>query len=261
MLESRRITTVALSILLAAGLFGSIRTASAAANPCLYPLVEGNRPVAPPGAPSESASFTDPTAELQSAQFVSVGAQVYIAPFARLEAQSATDNICIEHASNVQDNTLLKANGGPIHVGEEAIIAHGAQLIGDGTAVSIAYQDACPLPPPGRDPNTWPTPAERGRQALANALAEAGVTHADCKKIPAFISFNALNHSHIQDGALLAAASRLARGVTLRAGYSSYVGKSLNTQAEADTPGGDPAQFKVRYVTAGDIVFMEAVLQ
>jgi hypothetical protein len=260
MLQPRLITTIRVSILIAAGLFGPVRTASAAVDPCPYPLMETNRPVAPPTAPTESASFIDPTAELQSDEFVRVGKQIYIAPFARLEAQSATDNICIEHSANVQDNTLLKVNGGPIHVGEEAIIAHGAQLVGDGTPVSIAHRDACQLPPPGPDPNKWSTPAERGRQALANALAETGVVHADCTKIPAFIGFNALNQSHIEDGALLDVTSRLARGVILRAGYSSFPGKSLNTQFEADTPGGDPTQFKVWYVTAGDIIFMEAVL-
>lgn len=241
---------------------------SAAASPCPYPLTKGNRPVASPGAPAELATFVDPTAETQSEQFVKVGKRVYIGPFARLEAQSFQDGICIEEGSNIQDNTLLKANGGPIHVGEEAIVAHGAELVGDGTPVSIAHHNACPLPDATPDPatgqrpdpNLWPTPAERGRQALANALAEAGVAHADCSKIPAFIGFNALSHSHIEDGALLGVSSRLARGVILRAGYSSYPGKSLNTQAEADTPGGDPEQFKVRYVTAGDVVFMNAVL-
>ncbi|MBA2631881.1 MAG: hypothetical protein H0U86_02575 [Chloroflexi bacterium] len=142
--------------------------------------------------------------------------------------------------------------------------------MGDGTAVSLAYQDACPLPQPGpnpSDPTSYDalspppqTPAEKGRQALANALFQAGVTHAECDEIPAFVGFNALNQSHIQDGALLAVTSRLPRGIILRAGYSSFPGKSLDTQAEADTPCGDPAACDVRYVTAGDIAFMNAVI-
>ncbi len=258
------ITAIVFALLALAGSLapggGPTRGARAATSPCPYPLTEANRPVAPATAPAESATFTDPTAEISSEGFVHVSHNVYIAPFARLEAQSAEHGICIEEGSNVQDNTLLKVNGGPIEVGEHAIIAHGAEMIGDGTGVSIAHHGACPLPAPGRDPNTWPTPAERGRQALANALAEAHVVNPDCRKIPAFIGFNALNQSHIEDGALLAAVSRLARGVTLRAGYSSFPGKSLDTQAEADTACGDPTQCDVRYITAGDIQFMEAVL-
>lgn len=243
-------------------------SAAAAQPPCLVPLTDGNRPVAPPDAPDGKASFTDPTVEIVRPQFVRVAHSVYVGPFARLEAQSLARGICIEEGSNVQDNTLLQANGGAVHVGEAAIVAHGAEIVGDGTSVSIAHHPACPLPDATPDvatgqrpdPNLWPTPEARGRQALANALADAGITNPDCTKIPAFIGFNALSHSHIEDGALLAVASRLARGVVLRAGYSSYPGKSLNTQEEADTPGGDPAQFKVRFVTAGDIVFMHAVL-
>ncbi|MBA2631880.1 MAG: hypothetical protein H0U86_02570 [Chloroflexi bacterium] len=84
-----------------------------------------NRPIAPPTATDAEASFTDPTAEISSADFVKVGHKVYVAPFAHLEAQSAVAGICIEHASNIQDNTLLKANGGPVNVGVEAIVAHG----------------------------------------------------------------------------------------------------------------------------------------
>lgn len=247
---------------------GAGGTADAAGVPsCLYPLTEDNRPVAPPDAPAERATFTDPTAETSSAQFVRVSHNVYIAPFARLEAQSREDGICIDEASNIQDNTLLKANGGPVDVGAHAIVAHGAEMVGEGTAISIAHRDACPLPAPGPDPNTLTQePGEsagdfaerRGRQALANALAEAGA-HYHCDEVPAFIGFNALNQSDISDGSLLAAASRLTPGVVLRPGYSTYPGKSLNTQAEADTPGAFDTH-KVRFVTAGDIVFMQAVI-
>ena len=246
---------------------GELTGAAAAATSCRYPLADDNRPVAPPDAPAERASFTDPTAATSRGQFVRVSHNVYIAPFARLEAQSRENGICIEEAANVQDNTLLKANGGPVDVGAHAIVAHGAEMIGAGTAVSIAHRDACPLPPAGTDPNTLTRlPGEsagafaerRGRQALANALDGAGADYG-CDEVPAFIGFNALNESAISDGSLLAAASRLARGVVLRPGYSSYPGKSLNSQAEADSPGPFNTN-KVRFVNAGDIVFMEAVV-
>lgn len=249
------------------GLAPAIPAAAAAPDPCAYPLTEENRPVAPPDAPAEEASFTDPTAETSSAEFVKVSHKVYIAPFARLEAQSAAHGICIEEGSNVQDNTLLKVNGGPINVGRNAIIAHGARLVGDGTAVSIAYQSACPLPAAGPDPNTLTRQRgestaqlaeRRGRQALANALAEAH-SHFDCDEVPAFISFNALNESAISDGAILANQARLAPRVVLRPGYATYPGKYLRNQLQADSTGPFTTH-KVRYVTAGDIIFMEHVL-
>lgn len=117
--------TITLSALLVSG--GLTGTAHAAANPCPYPLTAMNRPIAPPSATAGHASFIDPTVEVSSEapQFVSVSEQVYIAPFAHLEAHSSTETICIEHASNVQDNTRLVASGGPIHLGVHAIMAHG----------------------------------------------------------------------------------------------------------------------------------------
>ncbi len=48
--------------------------------------------------------------------------------------------------------------------------------------------------------------------------------------------------------------------MVLRAGYSSFPGKSLDEQAEADRACGDPNECDVRYVTAGDIAFMNAVI-
>ena len=247
-----------------------VEPVSAAPNPCPYPLVAGNRPIAPSDASADHASFVDPTAEVQRPQFVRVGEQVYIAPFARLEAQSNRNGICIEHASNIQDNTVLRVSGGPINVGEEAIVAHGGQLVGDGTPVSLGHHDACPLPAPGPNPSDPTshdpaapapvTPDEKGRQALANALSQAGVENVECDRVPSFVGFNALNQSHVEDGAMLGALARLPRGVILRAGYQAFPGKSLDTQAEADTPCGDPSACDVRYVNAGDISFMNAVI-
>jgi carbonic anhydrase/acetyltransferase-like protein (isoleucine patch superfamily) len=183
---------------------------------------------------------------------------VFVAPFARLEAGvRASERICVEDGADLQDNTTVRPRGGPVRIGEEAIVAHGAMLLGAGREVSIAHRSACPLPALGRDPATRTTPAARGRQALANALAEAGERNVDCRRVPAFMSFNALNRSVIEDGATLSALSRLARGVVLRAGFVSQPGKSLDTQRQAD----DPALGDVRYVTAADVLFMRAVLE
>ena len=216
---------------------------------CPFPLNEVNRPVAPPVAPSETATFTDPSAEVRNENRVRVAQKDYIAPFARLVAGGENGEICIESESNIQDNTVLEAAGAPIHVGRHAIIAHGATLFARGTDVSIAARDACnAAPEPG-------SPAALGLEALETALAGAHA-HFDCDEVPAFVGFNALNLGHVEDGAMLAVLGRLGRGVTLHSGFVSLPGTDIDTQEEAD----DPTLGKVRLITAGDIVFMEGVL-
>ena len=225
-------------------------------SPCPERLVSANRPIAPAGGRAGHATFVDPTATVRRGRSVRVSDRDYVAPFARLDAASKWE-ICIEEGSNVQDNAVLWARRGGIRVGKHAIIAHNAVMVSHRGRVSIAHRSACPLPAPGRDPMTLSDPAARGRQALANALAEAGASRAECDEIPAFIGFNALNLSAIGDGALLGVGSRLRAGVVLRPGYVSFPGKSLDTQAEAD----DLARGEVRLITAGDVVFMQAVLE
>lgn len=227
---------------------------------CPFPLNDLNRPVAPRTAPAETATFTDPTADVQYEENVTVAQKDYIAPFARLIAGATPHaGICVEEGSNVQDNTTLQANGAPVHVGRNAIIAHGATLFATGSPVTIAHRDTCetPLPDPDadRDPMTLPTPVEQGRQALANALAGAHLD-VDCDEVPAFIGFNALNRGHIEDGAMLGVLSRLDRGLTLPTGFVSLPGVNIDTPAEAS----DPGRGKVRLITPGDVVFMAGVL-
>jgi carbonic anhydrase/acetyltransferase-like protein (isoleucine patch superfamily) len=251
---------------------GSPHAAAAgeAESPCPYPLTRQNRPVAPRGAPPETATFTDPTAEVEGAEQVRVAEKDYIAPFTTLRADDA--EICIEDGSNTQDNTLLEADDASINLGRHAIMAHGSSTVADDRRASIAHRSACDpatgeLPEPGPDPALMQqNPGEsagdfaerRGRQALSNALAGA-LAHYDCDEVPGFISFNARNESHVSDGALVGATSRLSSGVILRPGYSSYPGKSLDSQRQADTPG-PPETHDVRFVNSGDIVFMEGVL-
>jgi carbonic anhydrase/acetyltransferase-like protein (isoleucine patch superfamily) len=234
-------------------------------SPCPYPLTDHNRPVAPRGAPPELATFTDPTAVVEEGEDVRVSHKDYIGPFARLDADDGL--ICIEADSNAQDNTLLEADDAPIRVGRHGIMAHGAMTVADERPATLAHRSACPLPAPGPAPELLVRRSgesegdfaeRRGRQALANALAEAGA-HYDCDDVPGFMSFNSLNRSVISDGAQLAATGRLQPGVVLRPGYVSYPGRSLNTQRQADTPG-PVTTHKVRFINAGDIVFVRGVL-
>lgn len=215
--------------LLTATSIGVTPAAPAAAvtpDPCPEALTAANRPVAPPSAASDVATFVDPTVTVVGAEHVRVSHRDYLAPYATLVAPSAAEEISIEEGANVQDNTRLEASGGTLHVGEHAIVAHGAQIVGAGGPASIGHVNACPLPAPGTDPNTMTTatPRERGLQALATALFGAGVTY-NCEQVPAFIGFNALNQSHISDGALLGVLSRLPSGVTLHPGLRLLPGQ------------------------------------
>jgi carbonic anhydrase/acetyltransferase-like protein (isoleucine patch superfamily) len=235
-------------------------------SPCSHPLADRNRPVAPRGASPELAAFTDPTAIVEDGAHVRVADKDYIAPFARLEA-SDEEGICIEADSNVQDNTRLQADDAPVLVGRHGIVAHGAAIVADERPATIAHRSACPLPEPGPAPellvrrrgkSEGEFAERRGRQPLANALAEAAANYG-CDEVPGFMSFNALNRGVISDGAQLAAAGRVQPGVVLRPGYVTYPGRSLNSQRQADTAGPVGTQ-KVRFINAGDIVFVRGVL-
>jgi carbonic anhydrase/acetyltransferase-like protein (isoleucine patch superfamily) len=219
------------------------------AGACPFPLNEVNRPVAPPFAPSETATFTDPSAEVRNENRVRVAQKDYIAPFARLVAGGQNGEICIESEANIQDNTVLEASGAPIHVGRHAIVAHGGSIHARGTEASIAARDACDaIPEPG-------SLRELGVEALDAALAGAHAEF-DCDEVPAFIGFNALNLGHVEDGAMLGVLARLGRGLTLPSGFVTLPGVDIDEQREAE----DPTLGKVRLITAGDVVFMEGVL-
>jgi len=80
------------------------------------------------------ASFIDPTAALRNARAITIGTQVYIGPFANLTARGGA-TISIGRSSNVQDNVTVRAVGpdGSVVIGDHAILAHNASVIGPAT--------------------------------------------------------------------------------------------------------------------------------
>lgn len=95
-------------------------------------------PVSPLGetgaaAPSTS-TFIDPTAIFRNVRATTIGNKDYIGPFATFVAlRGAT--ISIGNESNVQDNVIIRAGGrnAGVVIGDQAIVAHGATIIGPAT--------------------------------------------------------------------------------------------------------------------------------
>jgi carbonic anhydrase/acetyltransferase-like protein (isoleucine patch superfamily) len=60
----------------------------------------GNLPICPSTAPSESASFIDPTATIINPTNISLGENVYVAPFAELNATNAPISIAADSGAS-----------------------------------------------------------------------------------------------------------------------------------------------------------------
>ena len=86
------------------------------------------RPVLPPAATTETATFVDPTAVISRGTHVGVKEQSYIAPFAIL--LTGRNTILLGQGSNIQDNVMVDARGGDVTIGDNDPIAHDATIIG-----------------------------------------------------------------------------------------------------------------------------------
>src|SRR5919199_1565290 len=94
------------------------------------PAVREN-PTTDPTSSTTGPTFVDPTASIFNKECVSLGQLVYVAPFARLFAGSDREHgIAVGNETNIQDSVLLVADEGPIQLGEQVIIAHGATVKG-----------------------------------------------------------------------------------------------------------------------------------
>lgn len=144
----------------------------------------------------EAASFTDPTARLINPQNIAIGDKVYVAPFATLKAGSDPARaIHIGNESDVQDSVTLDANG-PIDLGEQVIVAHGATVKGP---ASIGEGGTCP----------------RGADVC-----------------PSFVGFNARVEGAVQKDAMVQTLARVGPGVTIPSGRKVLPGKNVASQAE-----------------------------
>ncbi len=150
---------------------------------------------------SDPSHFVDPTARLIHPGNIHFGDLVYVAPFATLKAGTGQEaRINIGSHSDIQDNTLLDAQGGSIQLGEDVIVAHGATIVGP---ADVGVTGTCPE---------------------------------DAVICASFVSFNAeVDGATIEKDAMVSALSRVGPGITLPSGLKTIPGRSIDTQEEIAT--------------------------
>lgn len=205
-----------------------IQPAVAAGGTC-NPTV-GNLPICPSTAPSESASFIDPTATIINPTNISLGENVYVAPFAELNATDAPISIAAD--SNVQDQAKITASGTGVQIGERVIMAHMTTIKG---AAKIGIQGSTG---PFTDPVT--------NTQFNNDIPET------------FLAFNCeVDGATIERNSVVNFLSRVGPGVTLPAGKVVLPGKNVTTNLEASSG----SLGKVANLTQADVALMEGVVR
>ncbi len=204
-----------------------IQPAVAAGGTC-NPTV-GNLPICPSTAPSESASFIDPTATIINPTNITLGENVYVAPFAELNATDAPISIAAD--SNVQDQAKITASGTGVQIGERVIMAHLTTIKG---AAKIGIQGSTG---PFTDPVT--------NTQFNNDIPET------------FLAFNCeVDGATIERNAVVNFLSRVGPGVTLPSGKVVLPGKNVTTNLEASSG----SLGKVANLTQADVALMEGVV-
>jgi len=147
---------------------------------------------------AQAVSFVDPTAQLIGKANITLGNLVYVAPFARLTAPNLLQSIRVGNESNIQDNVEVNAGTGPVIIGNQVILAHGATV--KGLSV-IGTTGRCPV----------------FRQAVC----------------PSFVSFNAvIDGATIQKDAMVSALARVGPGVTIPSGRKVLSGANITSNAQ-----------------------------
>jgi carbonic anhydrase/acetyltransferase-like protein (isoleucine patch superfamily) len=190
----------------------------------------GNLPICPSTAPSESASFIDPTAIITNPTDITLGEKVYVAPFAELNATDAPISIAAD--SNAQDQVKVIASGTGVEIGERVILAHMTVVKG---AANIGIQGSTG---PFTDPVT--------NTQFSNNIPET------------FLSFNCeVDGATIEKNTVVSFLARVGPGVTLPSGKVVLPGKNVtnNLQATSGVLG------KVTNLTQADVALMEGIIE
>ncbi|AUB37717.1 Carbonic anhydrase or acetyltransferase, isoleucine patch superfamily [Nostoc flagelliforme CCNUN1] len=189
-----------------------------------------NLPICPSTAPSESASFLDPTATIINPTNIRLGEKVYVAPFAELDATTAP--ISIAEDSNVQDQVRIIASGTGVDIGPRVIMAHMATIKG---AAKIGTQGS-----------TGPFSNPITNTQFNNDIPET------------FLSFNCeVDGATIESNTVVNFLSRVGPGVTLPAGKVVLPGKNVTNNFEA-TSG---SLGKVANLTEADVALLEGIIE
>ncbi|QMS87139.1 acetyltransferase [Nostoc edaphicum CCNP1411] len=190
----------------------------------------GNLPICPSTAPSESASFVDPTATIINPTNITLGEKVYVAPFAQLDATNAPISIAAD--SNAQDQVKITASGTGVQIGERVIMAHMAIVKG---AAKIGTQGS-----------TGPFTDAVTNTQFSNTVPET------------FLAFNCeIDGATIERNTVVNFLARVGPGVTLPAGKVVLPGKNVTTNLQA-TSG---ILGKVANLTQADVALMEGIIE
>jgi carbonic anhydrase/acetyltransferase-like protein (isoleucine patch superfamily) len=181
--------------------------------------VASNRPVCPSSASNEDATFLDPTATIDRPANVRLDPRCYVGPFANFDARLG---VVVGAESNVQDSAEIRAEGGPVVLGERVIVAHGARVLGPAL-----------LGPEDPDPS-----CHHEEEAT-------------------FLGFNSfVDGAVVEHDAMVMHLARVAPGITVPRGRVVLPGKNVETQAEAE----DCDLGKVVPITDALRLFMQEVL-
>lgn len=134
-LECRKLLSTIHSTMDASAPAGKRRVAAeVGALPTPHQSVLANLPVTAAVDGPSTASFIDPTAAIRNVRAITIGAKVYVGPFANVSARRGA-TISIGNSSNVQDSVAIRAVGrdGGVVIGDHAILAHNASVIGPAT--------------------------------------------------------------------------------------------------------------------------------
>lgn len=158
----------------------------------LHPIPAGLLLAAAPFA--FATSFTDPSATITESANLAVEDLVFIGPFANIVSLHP---VRIGAESNVQDNVTLLATTGPITLGEQVTLAHGATVL---SKSSIGEEGVCP----------------------------DGAAHC-----PSFVGFNAVvDGAIIEKDAMVGHLAKVASGVRIPSGRKVLPGKFVQNQRQ-----------------------------
>ncbi|MDZ8238434.1 MAG: acetyltransferase [Nostoc sp. ChiQUE01a] len=230
MFKPRAIFSASVAIILALVIGTQIYKQPAVASGGVCNPTSNNLPICPSTAPSESASFLDPTAIITNPTNISLGERVYVAPFAQLNATTAP--ISIAEDSNVQDQVRIIASGTGVEIGPRVIMAHMSTIKG---AAKIGTQGSTG---PFTDPAT--------NTQFSNNIPET------------FLAFNCeIDGATIEGNTVVNFLSRVGPGVTLPAGKVVLPGKDVTTNLQASSG----SLGKVANLTEADVRLMEAIIE
>ncbi len=139
-------------------------------------------------------TFVDPTVVVAGSSRVHLGSLDFVGPFARLTA--VLGEITVGDETNIQDSVVVDATRASVRLGDQVILAHGAEVRG----ATIGHGGTCPEAAP---------------------------------HCPSFVGFNALvDGGTVEQDAMVGVLSRVGPGVRIPSGRKTLPGTNVVSQAQ-----------------------------